>query len=113
MSPVSANHIRTITKDVNILGYNLPAQVSYIDAHNLMHYFNSKTLTMYSMLAVARSENYFQNPMKFDPDRWSRDKIHPFSIIPYGIGPKSCWGKLMNSIPLFYCLQEGDMLRLE
>ena len=28
MTPVSPNHIRTVTKDINLLGYNIPAQVS-------------------------------------------------------------------------------------
>lgn len=28
MTPISPNHIRTVTKDVNLLGYNIPAQVS-------------------------------------------------------------------------------------
>lgn len=52
-----------------------------------------QTLTMYSTLAVSRNEKFFKNPLDFDPDRWNRDNIHSFSVLPFGLGPKSCWGK--------------------
>ena len=47
------------------------------------------------MLAVAKNEKYFKDPLKFNPDRWTRDSIHPFAILPFGAGVRSCWGKLI------------------
>ena len=57
---------------------------------------------MYSTLAVSRNEKFFRNPLDFDPDRWNRDAIHPFSILPFGLGAKGCWGKAVNNKCVLY-----------
>ena len=44
---------------------------------------------MYS--AKFRDEHY-KDAKKFDPDRWTRDEISPYASIPFGIGPRMCWG---------------------
>lgn len=39
--------------------------------------------------------NYFPNPTKFDPDRFSvtnRDSIKPFTYMPFGVGPRNYIG---------------------
>ncbi|KAJ9573559.1 hypothetical protein L9F63_009044, partial [Diploptera punctata] len=38
---------------------------------------------------------YFPNPQQFDPERFSeanRHKIHPYTYMPFGAGPRSCLG---------------------
>nr|ACZ97407.2 cytochrome P450 CYP9A37 [Zygaena filipendulae] len=45
--------------------------------------------------AFHRSPEYFPDPLKFDPERFSEEnkhKIKPFSYIPFGIGPRNCLG---------------------
>lgn len=48
------------------------------------------------ILGLHRDPQYFINPDVFDPERFSvenRDKIHPFTYIPFGVGPRNCIGK--------------------
>ncbi|XP_059057973.1 cytochrome P450 9e2-like [Achroia grisella] len=43
--------------------------------------------------AIHRDPKYFPNPTKFDPERFSeenKDKIQPFSYMPFGLGPRNC-----------------------
>ncbi|XP_050560869.1 cytochrome P450 9e2-like [Spodoptera frugiperda] len=45
--------------------------------------------------ALHRDPEYFPNPTKFDPERFShenRDKIVPFTYLPFGLGPRNCIG---------------------
>ena len=52
-----------------------------------------QTLISYNGLCAGQNEKYFKNPHKYDPDRWTRDVIHPFSLLPFGVGARSCWGR--------------------
>lgn len=52
-------------------------------------------LMMIPISAIHHDERYFENPMKFDPYRFSderKDKIVPGSYIPFGYGPRVCIG---------------------
>ncbi|KAI5643343.1 cytochrome p450 domain-containing protein [Phthorimaea operculella] len=45
--------------------------------------------------AIHHDEKYWPNPDKFDPERFSpenKDKIVPFSYMPFGLGPRNCIG---------------------
>ena len=45
---------------------------------------------------MTRDGKVFDNPGEFKPDRWDKDaseKLHPFSLLPFGFGPRSCYGR--------------------
>ncbi|XP_064549918.1 probable cytochrome P450 9f2 [Drosophila montana] len=60
-----------------------------------------------------RDPKYFENPTKFDPDRFSeqnKDKIQPFTYFPFGIGQRNCIGSrfalLEAKAMIYYLLRE-------
>jgi len=49
---------------------------------------------MLSQWAMHRSERYWENPERFEPERWNRDVERPsFAYFPFGGGPRHCIGK--------------------
>nr|QST15050.1 CYP360A10 protein [Diaphanosoma celebensis] len=58
--------------------------------------------------ALHYSEEYYPQPEKFDPDRWSpenKSKNNPYTFVPFGMGPRSCVGMkfAMDEIKLALC----------
>lgn len=50
------------------------------------------------IIAIHLDPDYFENPLKFDPDRWSKDKkgsINQSAYIPFGDGPRQCVGMML------------------
>ena len=48
------------------------------------------------VIAFHRDPEIYENPDKFDPERFSdanKDKIQPFTYMPFGLGPRNCIGK--------------------
>ena len=44
---------------------------------------------------IQRDEKYFEDPLKFDPERFSPENIHKistFTNLPFGTGNRSCIG---------------------
>lgn len=60
--------------------------------------------------AIQNDPDYFPNPNKFDPDRFSdenKDNIQEYTYIPFGVGPRNCIGSrfaLMEIKTIFYYL---------
>ncbi len=68
---------RQADRPVVIDGYRLPAE----------------SLVLLSQWALHRDGRYFDEPERFDPDRWI-DPDHPtYAYFPFGAGPRSCIGK--------------------
>lgn len=47
------------------------------------------------MTGIHHNEEYFPNPSKFDPERFSdenKSSINPYAYIPFGSGPRNCIG---------------------
>lgn len=50
-----------------------------------------------SFSALHHDPNYFPDPLKFDPERFSDENKHniqPGTYVPFGFGPRNCIGKL-------------------
>lgn len=61
-------------------------------------FFNLKTQVNFGSNYIAQSERFFRNALKFDPERFERhdngtERIHPFSLLQFGHGARSCIGR--------------------
>ena len=55
-----------------------------------------QTFLAMNMTSMSRDSQIFKDPRKYDPDRWNKDsseETHPFSSLPFGFGPRSCYGQ--------------------
>ena len=68
------------------------------EANNDDHYngisIPKGTLIVPYIYGVHRNTSYFEQPEKFDPNRF-KTKRHPFAHIPFGGGPRVCIGSNM------------------
>ena len=55
-----------------------------------------QTNIVYLNSVAGKNENIFPNPETFDPERWTRDKPHPFALLLFGFGPRGCYGGLLK-----------------
>ncbi len=54
-----------------------------------------QSLVMIPILSMHHSSEYYPEPEKFDPDRFSKvekAKRHPYTFLPFGQGPRGCIG---------------------
>lgn len=70
---------RTVTSDIELRGYTIPAGANIVMSQWVMHH----------------DERYFPDPHKFNPDRWldpAIRKLPRFAYFPFGGGPRQCIG---------------------
>jgi len=57
------------------------------------------TTLIYSALFLHTNPKYWDNPSKFDPDRWNGLELkHPCQFTPFHAGPMQCLGRHMALI---------------
>lgn len=67
---------------------------------------------MLPIFGIHRDPKFYPNPEKFDPERFNeenKNKIQPYSYLPFGIGPRNCVGSrfalLETKVLFFYLLK--------
>ncbi|XP_064401043.1 probable cytochrome P450 49a1 isoform X2 [Halichondria panicea] len=84
---------RVLKKDAVVHGYHVPAGVNLV----------------YLSYTAAKSDKMFDEPSQFKPERWMRKdgpQQHPFSILPFGFGPRQCYGKRFAELEMKLLLVE-------
>lgn len=47
-----------------------------------------------SVIRVHRDERWYDDPLEFRPERWTKDNDRPpYAYVPFGAGPRSCLGR--------------------
>ncbi|KAF5271172.1 hypothetical protein FQR65_LT17687 [Abscondita terminalis] len=72
------------------------------------------------IVGILRDPQYFPNPDKFDPERFSDENKHildPSAYIPFGSGPRLCiasrFALMENKILMFHLLSKFNLLRID
>ncbi|CAG9859105.1 unnamed protein product [Phyllotreta striolata] len=79
LRPISVGVGRILQNDVEFSGYTIPAGTTVVSQNQI----------------ACRLEKYFPRPDEFVPERWLRGHVfhkqpHPFLLLPFGHGPRSC-----------------------
>ena len=88
--PTTSATIRTTVSDVELFGYHVPAG----------------TAVAVNLYTCGQDSKYFSSPEKFIPSRWLENdkKEHPFATIPFGFGPRTCYGRRIAELELYLLL---------
>ena len=96
--PLAANTDRICTKDVEIQDPETGETIL----------IKAGETVMIPIVGLQRDPEYYPNPLKFDPDRFSDENKHnikPNTYLPFGCGPRICIGQRFKSIDsLRFCL---------
>ncbi len=90
MYPPADSFARTTLRDVEIDGYNIPKDTTIIVSPNALHH----------------RADYFPEPYKFDPERWTTENercIPKGAYLPFGAGSRVCIGS-------HFATMEGHLL---
>ncbi|XP_056401207.1 cholesterol 24-hydroxylase-like isoform X2 [Hyla sarda] len=81
--PTAPGTSRLLDKAVVIEGLSIPPNVALV--------FNS--------YVYGRTEQYYKDPLTFDPDRFSPESQKPhFTYFPFSLGPRSCIGQVFSQM---------------
>ncbi|KAK3097574.1 hypothetical protein FSP39_011043 [Pinctada imbricata] len=71
---------RVTTKPMEVAGYTIPAG----------------TMVGVALFSIARSEEFFDDPLTYNPERFSPDaekKVDTYTYFPFTLGPRTCIGR--------------------
>ncbi|XP_031553362.1 cytochrome P450 3A24-like isoform X2 [Actinia tenebrosa] len=57
--------------------------------------FEKGMSVLFPVYAIQRDPEHWSDPLKFEPERFTaeaKEKRHPFSFLPFGMGPRQCIG---------------------
>ncbi|XP_078620448.1 putative cytochrome P450 CYP44 [Branchiostoma floridae x Branchiostoma japonicum] len=80
MYPTLLSTARTLTRDVVLSGYRVPAKTNVMLAQNV----------------ISTLPEYYPEPESYIPERWLRTEssnVQSFSLLPFGYGPRMCIGR--------------------
>lgn len=83
LSPIAIGVGRVLPDDIVLSGYNIPA---------------GTVLIMHNQVACRQASSY-PEPDTYRPERWLKEerpeagRAHPFTLLPFGYGPRMCIGK--------------------
>ncbi|XP_073952758.1 cytochrome P450 6B5-like [Choristoneura fumiferana] len=64
-------------------------------------------VVLISALGIHHDEEHYPNPSKFDPERFTPDKVaarHPCAYLPFGLGPRHCIGMRFAQVQVRVCV---------
>lgn len=73
-----------------------PYTIENVTEKGITLHLNPGDQCLYSVYSLHWDAEYFPNPRKFDPERFSdenKHKIKPGTYVPFGVGPRNCIGK--------------------
>lgn len=71
----------------------------YDENRQLLAKFRKGDIIQIPIIALHRDPIYFPEPELFKPERFldeNKANIKPFTYLPFGVGPRSCIGKILN-----------------
>lgn len=82
LSPIAIGVGRVLPEDIVLSGFNIPA---------------GTVLIMHNQVACRQESNYPEADV-YRPERWLKERTegtraHPFTLLPFGYGPRMCIGK--------------------
>ncbi|XP_063804436.1 cholesterol 24-hydroxylase-like [Pseudophryne corroboree] len=81
--PTAPGTSRLLDKQMVIEGFSIPPRVTLV--------FNA--------YVFGRMEQFFKDPLTFDPERFSPDAQRPyFTYFPFSLGPRSCIGQVFSQM---------------
>ena len=76
-----------------------------------------QTLVIPLMDLMCKSEKYFADPETYKPERWlrkegSKSRLHPFILLPFGYGVRSCLGQRFAQQEIYLAIAKVMILAL-
>ncbi|KAF8767671.1 Cytochrome P450 302a1 like protein [Argiope bruennichi] len=90
VNPVAIGTGRILQEDLVLSNYCVPAQTMVILQHQ----------------AASLQEQFFPNPLQFDPDRWRRHQVTNLVSCPFGYGHRMCVGMKFAYRELYLALSK-------
>ncbi|HKR59058.1 MAG TPA: cytochrome P450 [Pyrinomonadaceae bacterium] len=93
-------------------------RAALVDCEVAGYFVPKKSLVLMSQFVMHRDQRYFEDPLRFNPNRWTaeaREARPQFSYFPFGGGPRRCIGEgfaWMEGILLLATLVQRWRMRL-